>query len=265
MQKQLIIEPIAEQLQHQVVNSLALEQQLKNQLKQQQQAPLSHYLAGNLLNLLVHLQSNLDGCDFSDLTVWQADLRQVNLVGVHFRNADLATSVFAETLSRVMSVSFNPDGSLLAIGDLDGKLCLWRVADGQPVLTLQGHDGWIWAIAFSPDSKTLASCSHDFLIRLWDVQSLDSEPSNLANWVEASDSSYLSGICLNTLRGHTHRVWTIASVPLALACRQALVNCWRVAVTIKQFGSGMCETALARKYCKGIRVEFVQFNLARSI
>jgi WD40 repeat protein len=122
--------------------------------------------------------------------------------------------VFAETLSSVMSISFSPDGSLLAICDLDVKLCLWRVADGQPVLTLQGHDGWIWAIAFSPDGKMLASCSRDFLIRLWDVQSLDDfEPSSPANQTEASDSSHLLGACLNTLRGHTHRVRAIAFAP----------------------------------------------------
>jgi len=44
--------------------------------------------------------------------------------------------VFAEP-SGILSVSFNPDGSLLATGDVDGKICLWRVVDGQQVLTLK--------------------------------------------------------------------------------------------------------------------------------
>ena len=217
MQERLIVMPIAEQLQLQFGNPQAIEQQLKAMLRQQQQqAPLqSNYMAGNLLNLLVHLQSDLRGCDFSELTVWQADLRQVNLAGVNFRSADLATSVFAETLSSVMSVSFNPDGSLLATGDTDGKICLWRVVDGKQVLTLKGHTGWIWAVAFSPDGKTLASCSHESLIRLWDVQNIDFEQANTANLAEASDSSYLSVTCLNTLRGHFSRVWTIAYAPSA--------------------------------------------------
>ncbi|QLE44647.1 hypothetical protein FD723_03760 [Nostoc sp. C052] len=213
MQKRLIVEPTAEQLQLQFGKSQSLEQQLKNLLEQQKQAPQPNYLAGNLLNLLVHLQSNLRGCDLSELAVWQADLRQVNLAGINFRNADLTTSVFAETLSSVMSVSFNPDGSLLAIGDLDGKIYLWRVVNGQPVLTVQGHAGWIWAVTFSPDGKTLASCSHDWLIRLWDVQIPGLEHSNSANLDMASDSSHRPGTCLNTLRGHSHRVWTIAFAP----------------------------------------------------
>ncbi len=212
MQKRLIVEPIAEQLLLQFGNSQALEQQLKTLLAQQQQAPQPNYIAGNLLNLLVHLQSDLRGCDFSALTVWQADLRQVNLAGVNFRNADLATSVFAETLSGIVSVSLNPDGSLLATGDVDGKLSLWRVIDSQQVLTLQGHSGWR-TVTFSPDGKTLASGSHDSLIRLWDVQHLDLEPSNPANLAEVSDSSPLPVTCLKTLRGHFSRVWTISFSP----------------------------------------------------
>ncbi|WP_346294132.1 NB-ARC domain-containing protein [Sphaerothrix gracilis] len=214
MQKRLIVEPIAEQLLLQFGNSQALEQQLKTLLKQQQQqAPQSNYIAGNLLNLLVHLQSNLRDCDFSYLAVWQADLRQVNLAGGNFRNADLATSVFAETLSSVVSVSFNPDGSLLATGDVDGKICLWRVSDNQQVLAWKGHTGWIWSVSFSPDGKTLASCSHDSLIRLWDVQNINFEPSHPANLTKASDSNHFPEACLKTLRGHSSRIWTIAFSP----------------------------------------------------
>ncbi|AGY56986.1 hypothetical protein GKIL_0740 [Gloeobacter kilaueensis JS1] len=74
IQKRLILEPIAEQLRLQFGHSQVLEQRLKTMLEQQQrQAPQPDYLAGNLLNLLVHLQSNLRGCNFSELTVWQAD------------------------------------------------------------------------------------------------------------------------------------------------------------------------------------------------
>jgi len=106
------------------------------------------------------------------------DLRQVNLAGVNFRNADLATSVFAESLSGILSVSFNPDGSLLATSDVDGKICLasGRWSTG---FDIEGHAGWIWAVTFSPDGNTLASCSHDSLIRLWDVQTIDLEQSIL--------------------------------------------------------------------------------------
>lgn len=201
----------------------------------------------------MHLQSDLRGCDFSELTVWQADLRQVNLSEVNFQNANLAKSVFTENLSSVVSVSFNPDGSLLATGDVDGKICLWRVVDGQQVLTLKGHTGWIWAVTFSPDGKTLASCSHDSLIRLWDVQTIDFEQSNPASLAEASDSSHLPGTCLKTLRGHFSRVWTIAFSPdgqlLASGSDDQTIRLWNA-------HDGTCLTVL-----QGLRVGSLQFAL----
>jgi uncharacterized protein YjbI with pentapeptide repeats len=60
----------------------AIESQARHLLRQQGKQP--GYIAGNLINLLVQLQVDLRGSDFSDLVVQQADLRQVNLAGVNF-------------------------------------------------------------------------------------------------------------------------------------------------------------------------------------
>jgi uncharacterized protein YjbI with pentapeptide repeats len=90
MQERLIMQPLVEQLSIEFDNPQAIQQQLKAMLERQQQAPQSNYLAGNLLNLLVHLQTDLRGCDFSELTLWQADLRQVNMVGVNLRKIFLS-------------------------------------------------------------------------------------------------------------------------------------------------------------------------------
>ncbi len=69
----------------------------------------------------------------------------------------------------VKSVSFSPDGSLLASEGFDGTLKLWRVSDGTLVNTLTGHSGTVRSVSFSPDGRLLASAGgpSDNTIRLW--------------------------------------------------------------------------------------------------
>lgn len=46
---------------------------------------------------------------------------------------------------------------------------LWDTMTGDLQKTLTGHSGSVWAIAFSPDSKRIASGSSDATIKLWDA------------------------------------------------------------------------------------------------
>jgi WD40 repeat protein len=38
---------------------------------------------------------------------------------------------------------------------------------GRTAAELMGHEGWVWAITFTPDSNTLVSGSWDGTIKLW--------------------------------------------------------------------------------------------------
>jgi WD40 repeat protein/transcriptional regulator with XRE-family HTH domain len=190
IQLRLIVQPVIERLLCRFGNMSEIEVRSRQLLTQQRQKP--GYVAGNLINLLVQLQVDLRGSDFSDLVVQQADLRQINLAGVNFQNADLTRSIFSETLSHVMSIDISPDDQMVAVGDLSGRIYLWNIATTQLITTFEGHIGWVWSMAFSPDSKTLVSSGNDASIRLWDVQ---------------------SGQCLQVLTEHTSCVWSVSFSP----------------------------------------------------
>ncbi|MYI93733.1 sigma-70 family RNA polymerase sigma factor, partial [Candidatus Poribacteria bacterium] len=68
------------------------------------------------------------------------------------------------------SVALSPDGNIIAIAFDKGNLIKLCMPASEQELTLTGHTEGIFGLAFSPDSKTLASTSDDDTIRLWDAQ-----------------------------------------------------------------------------------------------
>ena len=75
----------------------------------------------------------------------------------------------SSTNETVRSVSFSPDGTLLAGGSWDGDgISLWDVASRRQVATL--GNGGFHSVSFSPDGTLLAGGSWDGLF-LWDVAS----------------------------------------------------------------------------------------------
>ncbi|MDE0681276.1 MAG: sigma-70 family RNA polymerase sigma factor [Candidatus Poribacteria bacterium] len=74
----------------------------------------------------------------------------------------------------VNSVAFSSDGKTLVSGSKDNTIRLWDAQTGtlRKTLTLIGHKGEIWEMAFSPDGKILATWSWEWEspIHLWDVE-----------------------------------------------------------------------------------------------
>ncbi len=223
----------------------------------------SGYAAGNILNLLCQLQTNLSGYDFSYLKVWQAYLQDVNLHEVNFTGADLAKSVFAQQMAKILSVAFSPDGRMLATGDANGEIRLWQVADSKLLLVCKGHTAWVQSVAFSPDGRMLSSGSSDQTVKLWDVsdgrcrktllghnQRVRSVAFNPDGAILCSGGSdwmvrlwdVESGECLKILSGHTSYIWSVAFSPdgmiLASGSDDRTVKLW-------DLGTGECLKTLS--------------------
>jgi WD40 repeat protein len=84
------------------------------------------------------------------------------------------------------SLAFSPDGNLLAgTGHNDGGVWLWDARSGNLKQEIKAHDAPT-AVAFSPDSKTLATGGYDGTLKLWDV-STGGAPRRTLDYAYSSD------------------------------------------------------------------------------
>ncbi len=66
------------------------------------------------------------------------------------------------------TIHFSPDSSTLANTGYE-SVGLWKVDSGEKIATLTGHTGWVNAVAFSSDGRSLVSGGDDETLRIWDV------------------------------------------------------------------------------------------------
>jgi WD40 repeat protein len=73
--------------------------------------------------------------------------------------------------------------------DNDRTVVLWELRSVKVLFALTGHQASVFALAFAPDGKILASAGNDFTVRLWDPA---------------------TGKELRTLKGHADAIGSLA-------------------------------------------------------
>ena len=174
---------------------------------------------------LLAVASTVGGTDRrGTIALWRLDTASSTLVA-HWIVNDVGAPMLA----------FHPTRRILAGGRSgDHPISLWDLRDLERFesdelaevaadAVLQGHKWEIRSLAFSPRGDLLASGSHDYTVRLWDVE------SSLRTG---------SGRALAVLRGHTYYVEAVAFSPdgcrLASASTDKTIRVWDVAKSIEE-------------------------------
>jgi WD40 repeat protein len=109
----------------------------------------------------------------------------------------------------VNSVSFSPNGKLLATAGGDNTVKLWNTTTGKEIKTLTGHTNSVNAVSFSPNGKLLATAGGDNTVKLWDTT---------------------TGKAIKTLSRHTNSVTSVSFSPdgklLVTASQDTTVKLW---------------------------------------
>ncbi len=129
-------------------------------------------------------------------------------IGVWIYDAHTAEpqSLFTTHTSVVNSVSFTPDGRMLAAGCADGTIWVWDLSTGEHKHTFTRHeyryvrDG-VDSVSFTPDGRTLASAT-GYHLDLWDIVTGTRKQSPTAHESRDPDSiDILPYITLNSWDG----------------------------------------------------------------
>ncbi len=164
----------------------------------------------------------------------------------------------------VRVVKFSPNSNKLASASEDGRVIVWSMSTGKPLIVFKGHQGKVRCMAWSPDSKRIASGGDDMAVRVWDpvtgkqhMDSLKGAGGGINALVFAATNEFLlsasgdktiiiwhlpkegQGIFKHVITGHKYPVISIALCPndmyVASTSEDMTVRIWDIA-TGQQIG-----------------------------
>lgn len=125
-------------------------------------------LGGGLMTLARHPQRNhfLHGGDDGIPRIHKMLRTRARRIGDDFN----LIRAFEKQGGPILSVAFDGDGDVLAVGGLGKDVRVYRTDDGERIASLTGHQGSIYAVALHPDGTRVATGGFDGTVRLYDVK-----------------------------------------------------------------------------------------------
>jgi WD40 repeat protein len=122
-----------------------------------------------------------------------------------------------DVYNAVNDIAVSPDGALVAAAAKDRNVHVFRIADGECLAILRGHEGYVEGLAFAPDGLTLASTSADSTARLWSVRDWSAAGVLRGHQSTVRGAAWFAGGAdlLTCSSDRTLRVWD-ASAPAGL-------------------------------------------------
>jgi len=111
------------------------------------------------------------------------------------------------------SLSYQPDGEIIALGEGDKTARIWDLAGDTEQLTLKGHTKAIMSVAFSSDGRRIVTGSMDRTAKIWDAAS-GTERHTLTGHSNTIRSAAISPDGLRVVTGSwdkTAKVWDAAT------------------------------------------------------
>ena len=173
-QERLLLAPVLFHLGATQFRKGVVEQQLLHYLDLLRSLDLDIHGYGptNIAMLLRHLNGHLKGINLSGCGLREASL-QVQMHNARLVGATVRDSIFTEPLGPSTAVAISRNGQYWAAADPDGDVRVWewgQEAKQTLHLAWHAHVTNIFALAFSPDGRTLASGGWDNAVKLWEVE-----------------------------------------------------------------------------------------------
>lgn len=147
--------------------------------------------------------------DINGISIFSPDIAKVSLkqgTAIMVLETNTSDTVFKKDkgfwgMSVFTAVAFNGDASLIAAGDNNGETSILDNLNGKELFSFKNEkEVWIDSVAFSKDSRWLATVSDDNKLKIWDVKtctlldsvkgtsgSIEFSPSNTIFAINAKD------------------------------------------------------------------------------